>query len=238
MINENLKHVHKVMEEAAKKAARKVDEVTLVAVSKTKPLEAMLECLSLGETVFGENYVQEIVQKYETLQEENAQALAHMQFHMIGHLQRNKVKYIIDKVQMIHSVDSMRLAEAIEKEAAKKEIVMPVLLEVNVAQEETKWGFSMEEIEAAIREIQEACPHVLVKGLMTSAPYTEDPESNRPYFQQLKQKLDELKKEFEQLDTLSMGMTGDYAVAIEEGATLIRVGTGIFGARDYANPPQ
>lgn len=158
-------------------------------------------------------------------------------WHMIGHLQRNKVKYLIDRVEMIHSVDSISLAQQIEKEAAKRDRVMDILLEVNIAGEESKWGFAAQETLPAARGIA-ALPHVCVRGLMTSAPYTEDAETNRVHFRNLKLLFDALAADGipgTQIDTLSMGMTGDYVVAVEEGATLIRVGTGIFGQRDYSH---
>ena len=186
--------------------------------------------MTAGQKLFGENYVQEIREKYEELGDA-------CEWHMIGHLQRNKVKYIADKVKMIHSVDSWELAQQIEKEAAKHDLVMDVLLEVNVAKEESKWGFSAEEVLDAAEKIG-LLPHVRVRGLMTSAPYTENAETNRIYFRELHALYEELQHagfKGVQADTLSMGMTGDYVVAVEEGATMIRVGTGIFGERDYSN---
>ena len=188
------------------------------------------ELLPLGVVDFGENKPQELKEKYEVLPKD-------LKWHMIGHLQRNKVKYIADKVKMIHSVDSLELAQQIEKEAAKHDLVMDVLLEVNVAKEESKWGFSAEEVLDAAEKIG-LLPHVRVRGLMTSAPYTENAETNRIYFRELHALYEELQHagfKGVQADTLSMGMTGDYVVAVEEGATMIRVGTGIFGERDYSN---
>ena len=158
-----------------------------------------------------------------------------VQWHMIGHLQRNKVKYIIDKVSMIHSVDSLRLAQTIEQEAAKKDLIMPVLLEVNVAEEESKFGIHKEETISLIRQIA-ALPHIQILGLMTIAPFVENPEDNRTYFRQIRQlsvDIDAQNIDNVRMDILSMGMTGDYMVAIEEGATMVRVGTGIFGERHY-----
>ncbi|MBQ0043176.1 MAG: YggS family pyridoxal phosphate-dependent enzyme [Lachnospiraceae bacterium] len=242
MISENIKDVHQKINDAAKKAGRNSADITLCAVSKTKPLSDILECMRCGENVFGENYVQEIVAKCEELEQLNQSEngkdsvdVSGISIHMIGHLQTNKVKYIIDKVDMIHSVDSIKLALEIEKQAVKKNLEMDVLLEVNIADEESKWGFGADEVRAAIEEIKNTCPHVKIRGFMTSAPYTEDPETNRIHFRNLKGLFDELKKENPLLDTLSMGMTGDYQVAVEEGATIVRVGTGIFGARDYSH---
>ena len=155
---------------------------------------------------------------------------------MIGHLQRNKVKYIVDKVAMIHSVDSLRLAETIEKEAEKKNVVVPILIEVNVAQEESKFGLKPEEVLPFIEQIV-GFSHIQVKGLMTIAPYVENAEENREIFRELKKlSVDIAAKNINNvtMSVLSMGMTGDYMVAVQEGATMVRVGTGIFGARNYA----
>ena len=230
MLAENLQQVNANIEKACAAVSRDPGEVTLVAVSKTKPVSMLQEAYDAGARVFGENKVQEIMDKYDQLPSD-------IQWHMIGHLQRNKVKYIADKVKMIHSVDSWELAQQIEKEAAKHDLVMDVLLEVNVAKEESKWGFSAEEVLDAAEKIG-LLPHVRVRGLMTSAPYTENAETNRIYFRELHALYEELQHagfKGVQADTLSMGMTGDYVVAVEEGATMIRVGTGIFGERDYSN---
>ena len=233
MIRENLIQVHKRIHAACARCGRTPDEITLVSVSKTKPLSMIEECIAAGEHVFGENYVQELVDKYAQNRADG------IQWHMIGHLQRNKVKYIIDKVAIIHSVDSLRLAAQIESEAAKRELTMNVLLEVNIAEEQSKWGFSASETADAAARIAIECPHVHVRGLMTSAPYTEDPENNRLHFRRLHALFSDIRDHAPKdasgkpvcFDTLSMGMTGDYEVAIEEGATMIRVGTGIFGER-------
>lgn len=226
----NLAEVRKNVADACARTGRNPEEVTICAVSKLKEVRDIRAAMAAGQHLFGENYVQEIRAKYEELG--NA-----CEWHMIGHLQRNKVKYIIDKVTMIHSVDTVELAQQIEKEAAKHDVTMDVLLEVNIAQEESKWGFTAEETLAAAKEIG-ALPHVTVHGLMTSAPYTENAETNRVHFRNLKKLFDELKDagyDGVHADALSMGMTGDYVVAVEEGATMIRVGTGIFGLRDYSN---
>ena len=226
MVRENLAQVRKHMEEACRRAGRQTDEVTLIAVSKTKPVGMLMEAYEAGARDFGENKVQEILEK-------RPEIPADARFHMIGHLQRNKVRQVIDQVTLIHSVDSLRLAEQIEHEAAKKELHADILLEVNVAREESKFGFFLEEVEAAMREISKY-PHITVKGLMTIAPYVEDPEENRDIFKKLHQVFIDMKSkniDNSNMSVLSMGMTGDYQVAIEEGSTMIRVGTGIFGAR-------
>lgn len=226
MITENLKEVHDRIRLAAEAAGRDPSEITLIAVSKTKPVSDLMEAYEAGERVFGENKVQEIMDKYDEMPED-------VSWHMIGHLQRNKVKYLPGKVSLIHSVDSLRLAETIEQEASAKGIVMPVLLEVNVAEEDTKFGLSVPDVLPLIEKIA-AFPHLSVRGLMTIAPYVTDPEENRPVFRQLKiLSVDISAKNIDNIsmNVLSMGMTGDYEVAIQEGATMVRVGTGIFGSR-------
>lgn len=214
--------------DACKKVNRCPDEVTLIAVSKTKPIEMLQEAYNEGCRNFGENKVQELVEKYEVMPKD-------IKWHMIGHLQRNKVKYIVDKVAMIHSVDSLRLAEEISKEALKKNVTVSVLIEVNVAGEETKFGVAPSEVEELLRQVA-VLPGIVVKGLMTIAPFVDNPEDNRRYFAALKQlSVDIAKKNIDNItmNVLSMGMTGDYTVAIEEGASFVRVGTGIFGERQY-----
>lgn len=224
MLADNLALVQKKIADACIASGRKPEEVTLVAVSKTKPVELLMEAYNAGARVFGENKVQEIVDKYDKMPSD-------VKWHMIGHLQRNKVKYIIDKVAMIHSVDSVRLAETIEQEAAKKDICMPVLIEVNVAEEESKFGLSVDEVMPFVEEIAKY-PHLKVMGLMTIAPFVENPEENREVFRKLKKlSVDIAAKNINNItmNVLSMGMTGDYEVAATEGATMVRVGTGIFG---------
>ncbi len=228
MLKDNLASVEQRVAEACKRAGRSRDEVTLIAVSKTKPVEMLSEVYDAGVRDFGENKPQEIREKYPQLPED-------IRWHMIGHLQRNKIKYIIDKVCMIHSVDSVRLAQAIDEAAGKIGIVMPVLVEVNVAGEESKSGIRPEEAENFVREIS-VFPNIHVEGLMTIAPFTENPEENRPYFRNLcKLCVDIKEKNIDNVNmcSLSMGMTGDFEIAIEEGATMVRVGTGIFGERYY-----
>lgn len=227
-IKENLAEVERKIQEACQRAGRDRSEVTLIAVSKTKPVEMLKECMEEGIRIFGENKVQELCSKYEVLPKD-------LEWHLIGHLQRNKVKYLTGKTDLIHSVDSLRLAQAISEEAVKHHTSFSVLVEVNVAEEESKFGVSLEETEKLVEEIAQL-PGVQVKGLMTIAPYTKDPEENRGIFRTLKQlSVDIEKKNIDNvsMSVLSMGMTGDYEVAIEEGATMVRVGTGIFGARNY-----
>lgn len=228
MLKENLADVEAKIVKACENSGRQRDDVTLIAVSKTKPVETLKEAYDLGVRVFGENKVQELTDKYEALPKD-------IQWHMIGHLQRNKVKYIIDKVALIHSVDSIRLAETIEKEAAKHNITANILIEVNVAKEESKFGLMPEELDELIDKIKDF-NHIQVKGLMTIAPFVENPEDNRTHFRNLKKLLVDInEKNIDNINMheLSMGMTGDYEVAIEEGATFVRVGTGIFGNRIY-----
>lgn len=229
MVAENYRDVEQKVKEACARSGRDRSEVTLIAVSKTKPVEMIQEAMEAGAEVFGENKVQELCDKYEVLPDR-------LHWHLIGHLQRNKVKYVVGKAELIHSVDSLRLAEEISKEAVKKDVQVNILIEVNVAEEESKFGVSVENTEALIREIA-PLPNVHIQGLMTIAPYVTNPEENRPVFSTLKKLAVDIKmKNIDNvsMDVLSMGMTGDYQVAIEEGATMVRVGTGIFGERNYA----
>ena len=228
MINENISKVRENIVKACEKAGRNPEEVTLIAVSKTTPVSAIEEALLSGTLDYGENKVQELCDKYDVLPK-------NIRWHMIGHLQRNKVKYLVGKTYLVHSVDSLRLAEQIEKEFAKHNQVCDILVEVNIAQEESKFGINAKETEELIRKIAKF-EHVRIKGLMTIAPYTEDPESNREYFREIKKlSVDIRDKNIDNvsMDVLSMGMTGDYMVAVEEGATMVRVGPGIFGERNY-----
>ena len=228
MLKENLAQVEKNIELACKKAGRDRSEVTLIAVSKTKPVEMIQEIYDEGIRDFGENKVQELDQKMPVMPED-------IKWHMIGHLQRNKVKYIAGKVTLIHSVDTYRLAEEINIQAKKKNVIIPILIEVNIAQEESKFGTSKEDAILLVEEISKL-ENVRIKGLMTIAPNVSDPEENRLYFRGIKQlSVDITNKNIDNvsMDILSMGMTGDYMVAIEEGATMVRVGTGIFGERNY-----
>ncbi len=228
MLRENLMQVEENIAKACQKAGRDRSEVTLVAVSKTKPVSMLQEAYDEKIRHFGENKVQELCSKIEQLPDD-------IHWHMIGHLQRNKVKSIIGKVDLIHSVDTYRLAEEINIQAKKKHIVVPILVEVNIAGEESKFGISREDAILLIEDIA-LLENIRIKGLMTIAPYVEDPEENRQYFKKIKQlSVDITNKNIDNvsMEILSMGMTGDYMVAIEEGATIVRVGTGIFGQRNY-----
>ena len=226
MIKENLDQVRETINAACIRAGRRPEEVTLIAVSKTKPVPMLEEAYAAGTRDFGENKVQEILAKKPELPQD-------IRWHMIGHLQRNKVSQVIGNAVMIHSVDSLRLARQIEAEAAKKEVDVDILLEVNVAREESKYGFMLEEVEDAVMAIKDF-PHVHIKGLMTIAPFVDNPEENRGIFKKLFEfavDIDGKNIDNVTMSVLSMGMTGDYEVAIEEGATMVRVGTGIFGSR-------
>ena len=228
MLEDNFETVEKNVANACARAGRDRSEVTLIAVSKTKPVEMLRAVYDAGARDFGENKVQEICEKYDKLPSD-------IKWHMIGHLQRNKVKQVIDKVTLIHSVDSYRLAQEISVQAQKKGLSIPILIEVNIAGEESKFGISADDTIQLVEEIA-ALPNLKIQGLMTIAPYVVDPEENRLYFRQIKQLSVDIKNkniDNVSMDILSMGMTGDYEVAIEEGATMVRVGTGIFGARNY-----
>ncbi len=228
MIAENLQEIRSRIAAAAHRAGRNESDIKLIAVSKTKPVEMIEECIKAGQYVFGENKVQELVHKIPQLPEK-------LEWHLIGHLQKNKVKYIVDQVELIHSVDTVALAEQIQKEAAKKKCDVNILLEVNVAREDTKSGFYMEDVYDACRQISKF-PNVHVRGLMTVAPFVANPEENRVIFQNLKHLLVDIqgkKVDNIHMTELSMGMTNDYEIAVEEGATMVRVGTAIFGARNY-----
>lgn len=228
MLKENLANAEKNIEQACKNAGRNRNEVTLIAVSKTKPVEMLQEIYDENIRDFGENKVQELCSKMEQLPSD-------IRWHMIGHLQRNKVKYIVGKVELIHSVDTYRLAEEINIQAKKQNVIVPILVEVNIAHEESKFGISAEDAILLVEEISRL-ENIRIKGLMTIAPYVENPEDNRLYFRKIKQlSVDITNKNIDNvsMEILSMGMTGDYMVAIEEGATMVRVGTGIFGERNY-----
>ena len=227
-ISENIAGVQERIRQACQRSHRDPSEVTLIAVSKTKPVEDLEYAIAAGMTSFGENKVQELTMKMDTITEP-------LHWNMIGHLQKNKVKYIVGRAELIHSVDSLDLAQKIQSEAAKKNAVANILLEVNVSGEESKFGIRPEQLEDLVRQIA-VLPNVHIKGLMTVAPFTEDPEENRQYFRNLRNLAVDIKsKNIDNvtMSVLSMGMTGDYMVAIEEGATMVRVGTGIFGERNY-----
>lgn len=228
MLKDDYEAVKNNIEQACKRSNRDLSEVTLIAVSKTKPVSMLQEIYDAGARDFGENKVQELCQKYDELPQD-------IRWHMIGHLQRNKVKQVVGKAALIHSVDSYRLAQEISLQAQKQNIMVPILIEVNIAKEETKFGIAKEDTIQLVEEISEL-PNLTIQGLMTIAPFVDDPEDNRPYFREIKQLSVDIKnKNIDNvtMDVLSMGMTNDYEVAIEEGATIVRVGTGIFGARNY-----
>ena len=229
MIENNYKNVIARIDNACRKAGRDRSEVRLIAVSKTKPADDIKQVYDMGQRIFGENKVQELCGKVPQLPED-------IEWHLIGHLQQNKVKYLMENTAMIHSVDSFRLAETISKEAQKHNKVMPVLLEINVAEEESKFGIAASEAEEMVRQIS-ALPGVEIRGFMTVAPFVDDPEENRWVFRELKQLcVDINNKNINniKMNELSMGMTNDFEIAIEEGATFVRVGTAIFGERDYS----
>jgi len=220
-IAENIKHVSDKIKKANK-------DTRLIAVSKTKPVEMLQEAYDAGMRDFGENKVQEILDKYDKLPDD-------IRWHMIGHLQTNKVKYIADKVYMIHSVDSVKLAVEISRRAIQAGRVIPILIEINIGDEDSKFGIKPDELEDLLRQIADL-EGIKISGLMCVAPYTESAEENRVYFKQMKQlSVDIMQKNIDNvfMNVLSMGMSGDYEVASSEGATYVRVGTGIFGERDY-----
>lgn len=229
MVYENYKEVKEKIKAACLRAGRNADDVTLIAVSKTKPEELIGELYQHGVRDFGENKVQEMTEKYEHLAKD-------IKWHLIGHLQRNKVKYIVDKASLIHSVDSFRLAETIESEAIKKHVTADILIEVNVAGEASKFGVAPDQVLALVKQISSSLSHVHIRGLMTIAPYVSNPEENRQIFRDLKKLSVDIAGENMNnvtVDVLSMGMSNDYEVAVEEGATHVRVGTSIFGERNY-----
>lgn len=228
MLTDNLCQVKETINNACKKAGRSPEEVLLVAVSKTKPEQDIMELYQAGQRDFGENYIQELRKKHEDLPSD-------IRWHMIGHLQRNKVKYIAPYIYMIHSVDTIELAETIEKEAEKAGRVIPVLIEVNAAHEESKFGVTLKDAPAFAQRVA-SFPHIELKGFMTSAPLVKDAEDDRVYFREMKKlSVDMNVKNINngKVDALSMGMTNDYPIAVEEGSTIVRVGTAIFGRREY-----
>ena len=227
-IRANLTKVHERIADAAQKAGRSEDDVTLVAVSKTRTPEEINIAIDAGVTDIGENKVQEIMDKFD--------AIKPVRWHMIGHLQTNKVKYIIDKVDLIHSVDSLKLAKEINKRAAQHEKTMDILIQINPAQEESKFGVSLAETETLIREILDTCENIRIRGLMSVAPIAEDPNDVKVYFDEVRDQYEAFSKiEHPRLDFkyLSMGMSHDFEVAIGSGSNLVRVGSAIFGQRDY-----
>ena len=229
MIQKNIKETQEKIRQACIRSGRMEEEVTLIAVSKTKPISMIEDAYAAGMRQFGENKPQEMRDKAKLFS-------SPVNWHMIGSLQTNKIKYVVGTACMIHSVDSLSLAYAINKEAIKKELIMDILLEVNVAAEESKHGFSPKEILSVVQKLV-ILSNIRLRGLMTVAPYTENAEENRIYFRKMKEILVDINsKNIDNvcMDILSMGMSSDYEVAIEEGATMVRIGTGIFGERDYS----
>ena len=225
--------VRKSVDDVCRDCGRDPESVLLLPVSKTKPEEMILELYQAGIRDFGENYVQELRAKEESLPKD-------IRWHMIGHLQRNKVRFIAPYVAMIHSVDSLRLAETIETEAAKKNVIVPVLLEVNVAEEESKFGLRVNEVEPLLAKIRDFS-HIKVRGLMTIPPISRKIGDNRKFFQEMLQlSVDISAKKYDNVsvDCLSMGMSDDFEDAVACGSTMVRVGTAIFGARDYTKSHQ
>ncbi|MFQ5856337.1 MAG: YggS family pyridoxal phosphate-dependent enzyme [Anaerolineae bacterium] len=235
-LQENIQRARARIAAAARRVGRDPAEVTLVGVTKTVPASLVRMAWNLELTDFGENRVQEAVEKIPLVLANDISEIRNSKFeihwHMIGHLQRNKVKYVIPLFDLVHSVDSVRLAREIDKRAGHAGKVMPVLIEVNVAGETSKYGFAPETVADAIPQIAELA-HVRVRGLMTVAPIAEDPEDVRPHFRRLRRLRDFLADRFPDIDWhhLSMGMTDDFEIAVEEGATLVRVGRAIFGQR-------
>ncbi|MBR3786057.1 MAG: YggS family pyridoxal phosphate-dependent enzyme [Firmicutes bacterium] len=227
-IQTNIEYIQELKGKAAVKSGRNPEDVLLIAVTKLHGPDEMNEAIDAGITDIGENKVQEIMDKYDRVKP--------VRWHLIGHLQTNKVKYIIDKVCMIHSVDSLKLAKEIDKRAAQHDLVMDILVQVNSAEEESKFGITTAETDQLIADIAEQCPNIRIKGLMCIAPFEDDPEDVREYFAEVKKIYDKyvnVKTERMDFQHLSMGMTHDFEVAIEEGSNMIRVGTAIFGYRDY-----
>jgi pyridoxal phosphate enzyme (YggS family) len=225
-IKENIEDVRRRIGEYEREAGREAGEVRLIAVSKTRTPAEINEAIATGVTDIGENKVQEILDKYDAVHPVN--------WHMIGHLQRNKVKYIIDKVKLIHSVDSFRLAEEINARATQCGVTPDILIQINAAGEESKFGAAEHETGALVREILNVCEHIRIRGFMSIAPAADDPEDVRVYFKRVKAVFDEFRLcTHERLDVkyLSMGMSHDFGAAILEGANMVRVGTAIFGAR-------
>lgn len=228
-VAENIKKVCARIEQAAAKAGRNPEDITLMAVTKTMPAEAVTAAFDCGITLFGENRVQELVEKWPKLDMTGRSA------HIIGHLQTNKVKYIIDKVDMIESLDSLHLAHEIERQAEKYGKVMDVLVEVNIGQEDSKSGVMAKDLGDFIDSISDL-KHINIRGLMTIPPVEDDKEKTRPYFAQIRKLLvDIAEKKSDNMDMniLSMGMSSDFDIAVEEGSTIVRVGTAIFGKRNY-----
>lgn len=229
-VRENYLEVLNKKNQAALRAGRNPEDITLMAVTKLHTVDEINEAIDAGATDIGENKVQELLSKYEDVKP--------VRWHLIGHLQTNKVKQIIDKVVMIHSVDSLHLAEEINKRAGNAGLVMDILIEINVGEEETKTGIQAEELVDLAKKITDTCENVRLRGVMCIPPYGEDPEVSRKYFRETRELFEKLQQlglpeDRALIDTLSMGMSGDYETAVEEGSTIVRVGSAIFGKRNY-----
>ena len=229
-VRENYLEVLNKKNQAALGAGRNPEDITLMAVTKLHTVDEINEAIDAGATDIGENKVQELLSKYEDVKP--------VRWHLIGHLQTNKVKQIIDKVVMIHSVDSLHLAEEINKRAGNAGLVMDILIEINVGEEETKTGIQAEELMDLAKKITDTCENVRLRGVMCIPPYGEDPEVSRKYFRETRELFEKLQQlglpeDRALIDTLSMGMSGDYETAVEEGSTIVRVGSAIFGKRNY-----
>lgn len=229
-VRENYLEVLNKKNQAALRAGRNPEDITLMAVTKLHTVDEINEAIDAGATDIGENKVQELLSKYEDVKP--------VRWHLIGHLQTNKVKQIIDKVVMIHSVDSLHLAEEINKRAGNTGLVMDILIEINVGEEETKTGIQVEELMDLAKKITDTCENVRLRGVMCIPPYGEDPEVSRKYFRETRELFEKLQQlglpeDRALIDTLSMGMSGDYETAVEEGSTIVRVGSAIFGKRNY-----
>ena len=227
MLQDNFREVEQRIEAACRRSGRDPKEVTLIAVSKTKPVEMLQEAYDFGTRIFGENKVQELTEKYDQLPKD-------IHWHLIGHLQRNKVKKAVAMADLIQSGDSIDILKEIDKRAGQIDKVQDILLEFNISGEETKTGISPHDFEEAV-EVAKTLPHIKVVGLMCMAPEFGDLEQTRPVFKEGRQLFEKLKQRFPegQVSILSMGMSHDFEIAIEEGATMVRVGTSIFGERVY-----
>jgi len=229
-IEHNLKEIRNKIKMAARKSNRSSRDITLVAVTKTVKVEEIKKALAMGVTNIGENRIQEALEKYEALKGYN------VKWHMIGYLQSNKAKYAVKFIDLVHSLDRISLAKELNKRAARLNRVMDVLIQVNIAKDENKFGLAPEEVEDFMLHVAEEYESLKIKGLMTVVPYVENPEEVRPYFRQMSQMFKKYKNlGFKNIEMkhLSMGMTNDFEVAIEEGANMVRIGSGIFGPRVY-----
>jgi hypothetical protein len=228
-VSKNIEEVKDKIKNALKKSNKTLNDITIIAVSKNVDIDKIIEAYNCGLRNFGENRVQELLEKYEKINKDD------MIWHMIGHLQRNKVKYIYDKVKLIQSVDSVRLAKRIDKYCRNNDVSMDILLEVNVAEDDSKFGFKVQELEDSIKRISQF-KTLNIKGFMTVAPYYDNPNDARPIFKELKENFDKYSNmgyENVSMEYLSMGMSNDYHIAVEEGANIVRIGTDIFGERQY-----